>query len=109
MVERIVGLLRVLESIMNPSNSPIFIHVIAKNMDNHSKNLIEELYKEGCWIELMSITESLLNYDEKIEAKLIKEIIPKWDSMKPKIEKLNNFVLDAWKKDSLGSDKSYMG
>ena len=108
-VERIVGLLRVLESIMNPSNSPIFIHVIAKNLDNNSKSVIEELYKEGCGIEIRSITESLLEYSEKSEAELIKEIISKWTVMKPKINRLNNFILDAWKKDSLGSDKSYMG
>ena len=60
LVERVVGLLRVLESIMNPSNSPIFVHLIAKNLDNDSKGIIEDLYKEGCGVEIKSIAESLL-------------------------------------------------
>ena len=94
---------------MNPSNSPIFIHVIAKNLDVGSKEIVEELYKEGCGIEIKSITESLLEYSEKSEAEFIKEIISKWNGMKQNINKLNDFILDAWKKDSLGTGKDYLG
>lgn len=108
-VERVMGLLRVLESIMNPAHAPIFIHVIAKNIDTDSKAVVEELYKGGCDIEIKSIAESLLSYDETREANLIKDMISKWNDMKPKIEQLNDSILSAWKKDSLGSEKDYLG
>lgn len=108
-VERVIGLLRILESVMNPSNSPIFIHVISKNLDLNSKSLFEELYQAGCDIEIRSMVESLLSYDEKREFEMISHIILKWNEMKPKVKQLNDFILDAWKKDSMSSGKDYLG
>ncbi len=108
-VERVIGLLRILESVMNPSNSPIFIHVISKNLDPESKSVFEELYKTGCDIEIKSMVESLLLYDEKREFEMISQIISKWNEIKPKVNQLNDFILDAWKKDSMSSGKDYLG
>lgn len=109
MAEKIANILRVIEPILNPSNAPIFIHTIAKNLDSRACEMIENLYKEGCGIEIKSIILSLQSYDEKKEAEFIKYLLAKWKIMKPLLDEVSKKITEAWEKVDKIADKSYLG
>lgn len=109
MVDRVMNLLRIIEPILNPSNAPIFIHTVCKNLSADSQNVIEELYKEGCSMEIKSALLSLYHHDEKEEIELIKHVIIKWKEIKPKIIELSERIKKAWEKSEFMGDHSYLG
>ncbi len=109
MVEKIANILRIIESILNPSNAPIFVHTISKNLDSRACEMMENIYKEGCSIEIKSIPLNIQPYDEKKEADFIKYLLAKWKIMKPLLEEMSNKITEAWEKVDKIADKSYLG
>jgi len=92
--ERISGLLRFIEVILNPSNSPIFIFKLIKKINEEDKKQLSEVYDilGGFELEVIKLD---LDYDETKEAEFIKRIYNLLDKELSKrllniIEKMSN-------------------
>lgn len=70
--EKISGLLRFIEIILNPSNSPIFIFKLIKKINEEDKKQLSEVYEilGGFELEVIKLD---LDYDESKEAEFIKK------------------------------------
>lgn len=70
--EKISGLLRFIEFILNPSNSPIFIFKLIKKINEEDKKQLSEIYEILGGFEL-EIVRLDLDYNESKEAEFIKK------------------------------------
>jgi hypothetical protein len=70
--EKISGLLRFIEIILNPSNSPIFIFKLIKKISEEDKKQLSEVYEVLGGFELEVIRLDL-DYNEGKEAEFIKK------------------------------------
>lgn len=70
--EKISGLLRFIEIILNPNNSPIFIFKLIKKMNEEDKKQLSEIYETLGEFEL-EVVRLDLDYDEINEAGFIKK------------------------------------
>lgn len=70
--EKISGLLRFIEFILNPSNSPIFIFKLIKKINEEDKKQLSEVYEILGGFEL-EIVRLDLDYNESKEAEFIKK------------------------------------
>lgn len=107
MVEKISVVLKFLEIMINPNeSSPAFVFAMIKEMKPEMKKSVENMYKELSVVEISSITLDL-DYDEKLEAKFIKEHTKKWESTKKALRSLIISLDTVWKMES--GKKSYVG
>lgn len=70
--EKISGLLRFIEIVLNPSNAPIFIFKLIKKMNEEDKKQLSEIYEILGGFEL-GVVKLDLDYDESKEAEFIKK------------------------------------
>jgi hypothetical protein len=70
--EKISGLLRFIEVILNPSNSPIFIFKLIKKMNEEDKKQLSEIYEILGEFEL-GVVKLDLDYNESKEVGFIKK------------------------------------
>lgn len=107
MVEKISVVLKFLEIMINPNeSSPAFVFAMIKEMKPEMRKNLENLYKELSLVEISSIALDL-DYDEKIEAKFIKEHTKKWEATKKDLRGLIKSLDTIWKLES--HKKSYVG
>lgn len=71
--EKISGLLRFIEVILNPSNSPIFIFKLIKKINEEDKKQLSEVYETLGGFEL-EVIKLDLDYDESKEAEFIQKV-----------------------------------
>jgi hypothetical protein len=97
MVEKVAVLLRFLEIIVNPTESPtpLYIFSVMKNVSPEMKKIIEKIYKEMTSIELNSLSLDI-DYSEKNEAAFIKEVIRAWPSIKKDLKEITKKLGVAW-------------
>lgn len=106
-VEKMSVVLKFLEIIINPNEaSPAFIFAMIKEMKPEMKKSLEKMYKELSTVEISSITLDL-DYDEKNEARFIKEQTKKWESTKKELRSLIKSVDSMWKIET--GRKTYVG
>ena len=107
MVEKISVVLKFLEIMINPNEaSPAFVFAMIKEMKPDMKKSVENMYKELSLVEISSITRDI-DYDEKAEAKFIKEHTKKWEATKKDLGLLIKSLDTIWKMES--GKKSYVG
>ena len=106
--EKAVAFLRFLEILINPTNAPFFIFALLKNMSPQDKKLVERIYEKLCEYEIAAISLDLF-YDEKAEAKFIKESSKKWQDMNADLKELSAAIHNAWKASSEKKEKNYFG
>src|SRR3989338_7729585 len=105
MMEKIVNSLSFLELILNPANAPRMYLSYARSLTNEDRKNIDEIYSSLGSISLTSL-DLEIDYSEKKEADMIKEIVASWNSTKPKFRK----ILDNMKKPNnplVKKEKSY--
>src|SRR3989344_3720844 len=73
MMEKIVNSLGFLEMLLNPMNIPRMYLPFMKAMNFDDKKIIEKIYSEFSDLSMSSL-ESEVDYQEKMEAELIKKI-----------------------------------
>lgn len=85
--EKLNNYLRFCEGLLNPSNVPMFVYSIIKGLSVEDKNRISEIYKELAVKELELITLDLV-FDEKKEAKFIKDFFELWQEKKKELAEI---------------------
>jgi len=108
MVEKIANIVRFLELIYSPGESPtpMFVFAMMKNIKPETKKVIEKLYKELSSIEISSLPLDI-HHDEKAEAIFVYDTYKKWASFKPELSEITKKLSISSKKESKA--RGYLG
>jgi len=108
MVEKVANVVRFLELILNPSETPtpMFIFAMLKNLTTETRKSVEGLYKEMSSIELNSLTLDV-SYNEKDEAGFVNSMFKSWLKIKPELQEITRKLGISWKKER--KDRGYLG
>lgn len=82
--DKISAYLHLFETFTNPSNAPMFIFSMLKNISEDEKQKVKDIYKQLAKIE-MTIFKLDTIYSEKSEADFIKTATKEWKIMKKDI------------------------
>src|SRR3989344_2156979 len=104
--EKVVAFLRFLEILINPSNAPLFIFAVLKNLSPAEKKLVERIYQKLCDFEIAAISLDL-SYDEKQEIKFIKDASKRWRDMSDDLKELSAGIQKAWNASSEKKERNY--
>lgn len=83
-----------LELFLNPTNAPLFILAALKGIGAETRKLIEEAYNELVELNIVSLNLDLA-YDEKNEAKFIKDVAQRWPVLSSNIKEVNKALGEA--------------
>jgi len=107
-IEKIESFIKLFEDIIHPETSLSSMYE-CKILDDKTKDEIIKLYKELMLLKRKSDLISI-NNNEKELADFINYSFEKWKSIKPKLLKILNLLLLAWKKDiDVKEDLFYLG
>ncbi|PIN77205.1 hypothetical protein COV15_02850, partial [Candidatus Woesearchaeota archaeon CG10_big_fil_rev_8_21_14_0_10_34_12] len=81
MTNKFLNYLRFIESLINPSNGPMFMLAIIKSLGAKEKEKLTELYKKIAKIDV-DLIELDIEYSEEKEAEAIKKYYVMWQEMK---------------------------
>lgn len=106
--EKFLNYLRFIESLINPSNSPMFVFALTKALGVKEKEKLVELYKKIARIEV-DLIELDLEYSEKKEADAIKKYCEMWKEIKTKFLDVINVIKNNWDNKIEDNGKGYFG
>ncbi len=108
MSEKFSNYLRFVETLLNPSNSPMFVFSIVKSINADEKDRLQEIYKRLAKIEVRVIKNDL-EFSREEEVKFIKESYKEWKEIKKEIIKIVGVIEKNWDKKFETNGKSYFG
>lgn len=108
MTDKFSNYLRFIEVILHPSNAPMFVFSIIKNLSTQDKENLTEIYKQLAKYEVKLI-ELDIKYNEEKEVKFIKESNKKWQEIKEKILKIFQNIETNWDNKIETNGKNYFG
>lgn len=108
MADKIGNYLRFIETLLNPSNVPMFVYTMIKNFENNDKELLSELYKKLAKIET-NLVRLDLQYNEQAEAEFIKSNFTLWQEAKTSLIQLMDKVDEKWDNKTVNNGKNYFG
>ena len=104
--ERISSGMRIVESMLNPSNVQMFVYAICKSLTSKEKETLNEIYKKMTRFQLKALDIDL-SFDEKEEAQFIKEIYQLWEEFSAEMKKILSNVKCSWDKEETKEGKGY--
>ena len=106
-MDKVVNALGFLEMLLNAMNVPRMYMPYLKVMTNEDKKIIEDIYGKFAELSLLSL-EREIEYSEKAEAELIKNLYHAWNSVKPDFKKILGHIKNP-NTDISRKEKSYFG
>jgi len=106
--EKIVGYLRFLEIILNPSNAPIFFFKLIKKLDDKDKGRLTKIYEKLGNMEI-EIVKLDLDYSEEKEAEFIKKIFDFFMEIKGEILEIIGKMLNGENESARKKGRGYFG
>jgi len=106
--DKLFGYLRFLESIITPSNAPMFVFAIVKTLGAQERERIMELYKKISKIEVEVIRLDL-EYFEQLEAEAVKRYYLFWQEIKKELIEIVEIIKKNWDTKVEDSGKGYFG
>jgi hypothetical protein len=106
--EKIGAYVHMLESLINPVSTPLFIYSVLKTCSPEQKNNLKKLYDElsGFQFKIMKL-DTL--YKEEAESEFIKQATKKWQGLKKEIYEVLDCFDKEYGKSSEHANKSYFG
>jgi hypothetical protein len=108
MMDKIIGYTRFLEMMLNPSSAPPMFMMFLKDVTKEDKGVIEKVYKSYVELELKALKLEI-DYDEKKESDMVKDISKTWNGMKKDMESVLGVMEKNWNMTSKKKEKSYFG
>jgi hypothetical protein len=108
MGDKLFGYLRFIESLINPTNAPMFVFAIVKTLGNEQKEKLAEIYKKITLIEV-EFLELDLNYSEEKESESIKKYLNLWNEIKGDLSHIIDFIKKNLNNKSEDKSKGYFG
>ncbi|MBI2044012.1 hypothetical protein HYT24_01475 [Candidatus Pacearchaeota archaeon] len=106
--EKVFNYLRTVETLINPTNAPMFVFSIVKSLKENDKKTLTDIYKELAKNELELIKLDL-KYSEEKEAEFIKKAYKVWEKNSKILLGIIDSVEKNWDAKSELSGKSYFG
>jgi hypothetical protein len=107
-MDKAIAYLRFIETLLNPSQAPMFFFNLLKGMDSNDKKILEDLYGRLGKIEIEVIGVDN-DYSEKSEADFIKHIFSEWKIIKENMKIISKSLHNSWDKKTERKEKSYLG
>jgi hypothetical protein len=97
-----LGYLRLIESLINPVNVPLFVFSVINTLKQEDKNRLTEIYKKLSkrQVELIELD---LNFSEEKEAEFVNQTYHLWDEVKKDV---GNIMLTVKKNWDIKADKT---
>ena len=106
--EKFSNYLRFVETILNPTNAPMFVFSIVKSVGVEEKNKLVEIYKELTKIEIRLIELDTDFFEEK-EVEFIKESYEIWQKIKKDVLEVVEVIKKNLDNKFEVNGKSYFG
>lgn len=100
--------IRLIETLINPSNAQIFVYSIVKTLGEKEKNKLKELYKILSKKEL-DLVELDLEFSETKEVEFVKESFKDWQKIKKDLLEILSEVKKNWENEPESKSKNYFG
>ncbi len=108
MAEKFSSYLRLVELMLNPVNSPMFVFSLIKNLGEDEKKKLSEFYKELTKIEL-NLIELDIDFSEEKQAYFINNSYALWISMKKDFLIIMDKIKENWNNKKENGSKGYFG
>lgn len=106
--EKFSGTLRLIDILINPSNTPAFLFPVIKSITKEDKEIMEKIYKELSKAEISNLKLDLVYSSEK-EIEYIKKSFSYWQEIKCDLLKIFSKVENNWDKKSEKVGGCYFG
>lgn len=106
--EKSSNYLRLIETLLNPVNAPMFVFSFIKLLTADDKKILAEIYKKLIKDEV-KVLELDLHFSNDKEAKFIKEFYTEWQGIKKDLLEILKKVNANWDNKSEKDSKGYFG
>jgi len=106
--DKFFNYLRFIESILTPTNAPMFVFAITKTLGVADRENLIELYKKIAKVDI-DLIELDIEYSEEKEAKSIREYYSMWQNIKKDFLEIVNVIKKNWDNKMEDSGKGYFG
>jgi hypothetical protein len=108
MMERIVNSLGFLDMLLNPGSAPRMYYPFLKSMTENDRKMMNNVYSKFSDLSLVALKLEL-EYDEKAEAKMIKQIADGWSEVRADFKALVGRIENPGKDNPSKKERSYFG
>jgi len=105
---KFLNYLRFIETLINPTNGPMFMFAVIKTLGAKEKEKLTELYKKIATIDI-DLIELDLEYSEKKEADSIKRYYEIWQGIKKELIEIVDVIKKNWDNKIEDNGKGYFG
>ncbi len=105
--DKMLNYLKFTETLLNPSNAPMFVFSLVKALEAEDKKRLTEIYKKLAKLEIDLIILDLKFLEVK-EAEFIRDSFKLWKEISVELLSLVEKVKINWDKDVVKSDKSFV-
>lgn len=102
------GILRMCESLMNPTNAPMFVFSVVKTFTEEEKKKLRNSYEILSKLEVNFIQLDLI-YNENNEANLVKSAFDEWQNVRKELFSVLEFAKSKWDTKAEQNGKGYFG
>jgi hypothetical protein len=106
--DKFFNYLRFIESILTPSNAPMFVFAITKTLGTKDREKLIELYKKIAKVDI-DLIELDIEYSEEKEADAIKKYYEMWQDIKKELLEIVGVIKKNWDTKIEDSGKGYFG
>ena len=106
MMEKIIGYVRFLEMILNPSQAPPMFIMFMKGITEKERGMVNDVYKSFIELELKSLKLEI-DYSEEHEVETINLIFETWGEKRKVLKDIIGFFEKNWKTEKI--DKKTRG
>ncbi len=106
--DKFFNYLRFVESILNPSNAPMFVFSITKIITENEREKLRETYKKLAKNEVF-LVEVDVDFNEEKEAEFIKKSYKTWKEIKKDLSDVLEIIKKNWDNKVEGKNKGYFG
>ena len=105
---KLINYLRFIESLINPSNGPMFMFAVIKTLTTNEKEKLSELYKKIAKADI-DLIKLDLEYSEEKEAEAIKKYSDMWQEIKKELLGIIDVIKKNWDAKIEDAGKGYFG
>jgi len=106
--DKFFNYLRFIESILTPTDAPMFVFAITKTLGMKDREKLIELYKKIAKVNI-DLIELDIEYSEEKEAKSIKEYSSMWQNIKKEFLEIVDVIKKNWDNKLEDNGKGYFG
>ena len=108
MSEKFSNYLRFVETLLNPSNAPMFVFSLIKSLNLDEKHKLNSIYKKLAKKEVEIVSLDLV-FDEQKEVEFVKDSYVLWQEIKSDLLEIVEIIKNNWDVKFEQTTKGYFG